>query len=354
MAAKKQQSIKQSKLQPPIKGPTGGKPVSTKGRTESEATEKSRPFVKPGQSLRYVEKLNERASWPPLRGKERPGREKRPTITPYIVVAAFPGENGSRPIGDQQALYNASVQIIDTVGASVLAPVKGSTYFLRCSVANLGGAGAFGGMAEFYVAPPSVLDNAAATIGAILPAKGYSGFSAMPGSTVTFQCPNSWTPISDAEAASSIVVQAYDAFVGRVVRGFGARQDRHVGRRDYIPDFNGVWDGTESANIIHGTPTLIRIVITQNYLDVNAAIYMQLGGGIPPTPQDTTSGTILGGQVQLSSTEYWGPSHEPFTSNQWTLSIRPGGLLHFEHHRHYLIPGDGRPDLNTSGDLHRI
>ena len=117
---------------------------------------------------------------------------------------------------------------------------------------------------------------------------------------------------------------------------------------------SGVWDGIESANAIHGTPTRIRIVITQNYLAINSSFYMEVGLGIPSSPQDVAVGTIVSEIVHLSSTEYWGPSFTPFTSNDWTLYLTPGGLLHFDHHRHYLMPGDGRPDTYTSGDLHRI
>jgi hypothetical protein len=56
----------------------------------------------------------------------------------------------------------------------------------------------------------------------------------------------------------------------------------------------------------------------------------------------------------LNSTETWGPNHVPFTSNQWTLSITPAGLLHFDHHRHFLMPGDTRPDADSHGDLQRV
>jgi hypothetical protein len=317
---------------------------------------KDPPFVKPGKRLHFVDKLKEQGYWPLLDKKRRPprDRERGPTITPFVLIPAVAGDNGARPIADQEALYNASVQILNATGNPVLTPTKGSTYSLRCIVSNRGGAGAFGGMAEFYVAPAATLDAVAGSASALLPLKGLTGFSAMPGATVAVTCPKPWVPVTDDEAASSILVQAYDAFVDKVVLRFDARQDRHVGRRDFIPDFSGIWDGMESANPLHGVPTRIRIVITQNYLTVNAGFYMELGGGIPSTPQDTASGTILNGQVTLSSTEYIGSPAVPFTSNQWKLRIGPGGLLHFDHHRHYLMPGDTRPDTDTYGDLHRL
>jgi hypothetical protein len=336
------------------RAPVERKPTPSPDRKDKVAGKLS-AFVKPGQQLRYVDKLKERHLWPLSRGKEhRPSREKGPTTTPYVVVPTGPGDVGSRPIPDQQALYNASVQVVDGAGNAVLSPVSGRTYRLRCRVINRGGAGAFGGVAEFYVAPPWVIDNAASTPGSLLPAKGYAGFSAIAGGSVVVECPNPWTPVNDTEAASSVVVHAFDTFVDRVVRRFDARQDRHVGRRDRIPDFSGVWDGMESANIIHQVATRIRIVVAQNYLNVSVGFYSEVGSGIPSTPQETANGIIVNGQAQLSSIEVWGPNNVPFTSNEWTLALTAAGVLHFEHHAHYLMPGDGRPDTHTNGDLHRV
>jgi hypothetical protein len=309
------------------------------------------PFVKPGTQLQYAGKLKERNQWPPKSGKDTPGTTQGPVTTPYLVVPAMPFDPGLRPISDDQVLYNQNLEILDGLGHPVLLPVAGTTYRIRASVNNRGGCGAFGGIAEFYVAPAATIDHAAAVPGTTLKALGYTGFTALPGATVSLNCPNAWTPANDAEATYTLVVQAYDAFLDLVTHRFDARQDRHVGRRDHIPNFAGIWNGLEYVN---NSPYQIRIVITQNVLNVNAAFYMQVSGGLPASPQDTASGTITGGHVQLNSTETWGPSHVPFTSNQWTLSITPAGLLHFDHHRHYLMPGDTRPDTDSHGDLQRM
>jgi hypothetical protein len=116
-------------------------------------------------------------------------------------------------------------------------------------------------------------------------------------------------------------------------------------------DFAGTWNGMESANIIHQTPTLIRIGITQSGAQANVSIYQQLGGVIPSSPQSMGTATITNGTVTLDLTETI--NGQPFTSNHWVLSFPTPGTLHFTHHTHYLQPGDTRPDTDTTGDLTR-
>jgi hypothetical protein len=322
-----------------------------RGQSPPPKPEPYKPYVKPGEQLHYVDKLKERGQWPPKRAKYGTDGQRGPTTIPFLVVPAMAFDPGLRPISDDQALYNQNLQILDPLGHPVLAPVAGTTYRIRASVTNRGGCGAFGGLAEFHIAPAATIDHAAAVPGTTFRALGYAGFSAAPGATVNVDCPNPWTPANAAEANNSVVVQAYDAFLDLVAHRFDARQDRHIGRRDHIPNFAGVWDGFEIQN---NSSYKIRIIITQNGLTVNASFYMQLSGSIPSTPQDSASGTITGGHVQMNSTETWGPSHVLFTSNHWTLSITPAGLLHFDHHRHFLMPGDTRPDADSHGDLQRV
>jgi hypothetical protein len=362
MATNRRKSGKKTAAKAKAGNPRRGKTEKKKPAEKRKPADATRPFVKPGQPLGYVDKLKGRGLWPPKRVRKRGKNgddgqhEKGPTTTPYLVVPAVPGDPGVRPISGQQALYNRSVQIIDGFGNPVLSPVSGSTYRLRCRVTNRGGAGAYGGIIEFYVAPPATLDNAATTPGATLPAKGYAGFVAAPGATVVVDCPHTWTPTAAGEATNTVEVQAYDAFVDQVTHRFDARRDRHVGRRDHIPDFSGVWEGMESGNTIHGTPTRIRIVVTQDYLNVSAGFYEEVGGGIPASPQSSASSAIFAGQALFAAIEYIGPSNAPqaFAESHWTVSLTPTGLLHFTHHKHYLMPGDTRPDWDTTGDLRRV
>jgi len=343
----------------PSKTPRAARAASTTRDASRPLTHDSmrerKPWVKPGEQLGYVDKLKKRDAWPPKKAKRyrppHPGNEKRPVATPFVVVQAGGGDFGARPIPDAQAFNNASIQILDTLSHPVDRAVPGQTYRLRCRIWNRGAEGAYAGIAEFYVGT-AALFNQHAINHQPTKAQGYAGFSAGPGGFVDAISPNPWTPATAAESRSSIVVQAYDPFTDRVQQPFDARNDRHVGRRDYIPDFSGIWDGMESANQIHQVPTLIRIVVTQAGANVNVGFYSQVSGGIPSTPQDSASGTIVNGKINVNTTEFIGGN--PFTQNQWELSLTPAGKLHFEHFRQYVAPGDTRPDTHTNGDLTHI
>lgn len=375
------------------------------------------PFVKPGEPLGYVAALKGRDNWPPKRRDPKPD-DRRGTVTPYLVVPTTEGDMGVRPLPASQALYNSSVEIVDSGGSIVTNPVPGTEYTLRCRAINLGAAGAYGGMAEFYIGTVADFDAHASAAGSIMPIFALTGFTAAPGATVTITCPKRWTPQDAAEAESSIVVAVYDAFVDPVTQPFNAAEDRHIGRHDPVPDFSGTWNGLEvfnssfsafsgllqplNAAVVHaGLPTLmlpqplpeatvvagsanrrlmlsdsliasilkpplfngqpvpegsylIKMVITQTGLTVNASIFLQVGGVLPAVPQDTGTGTINGGQVQIFTTEFLDNGATPFTSNLFVLSLPDPATLHFTRHTHFLMPGDPRPDMDLHGDLTRL
>jgi hypothetical protein len=318
-------------------------------------------FVKPGEPLRFAEKLKKDGLWPKKRGKQSSpthGDRKRPVVTPFLYVPAMPGDMGVfRPLPNHQELFSQGIQLIDTSsGMPVLQVKKGGTYRLRCEVINRGSTGAYAGLCNFYIVPKTAID-AAVLGGTTLPIFALTGFMLMPNSAKAVDCPKLWSPITDDEAQYSVLAQVFDPFGDNIVQRYNAQVDRHVGRRDHIPDFSGIWDGMESANQIHLVPTRIRISITQNFLQVNVSIFGEMGGGIiPSTPQDVGSGHIdLSGTINsVVTTEYWGPSNTPFAQSTWILSLPTPDILHFEHYKHYLMPGDTRPDTHTNGDLHRI
>lgn len=188
--------------------------------------------VPPGQPLGYVKYLHDADLWPPDQIVEQWGPY---CATAFLVIAAQPGDNGTRPLTGDATLHNASLAILDAAGASVSQPTAGATYTLRCTVTNLGAAGAYAGLLEFYVAQPAALEQAALTPGARLPALGYTGFVAPPGATVTVDCPRPWTPASTQEAQQSVLVHVFDPLFDRVIRPYDAREDRHVGRLDTVP-----------------------------------------------------------------------------------------------------------------------
>jgi hypothetical protein len=56
------------------------------------------------------------------------------------------------------------------------------------------------------------------------------------GQETILTCPNLWKPQSQADISSSIIVHAYDFMADNIVRKYDARNDRHVGRLDLLPD----------------------------------------------------------------------------------------------------------------------
>jgi hypothetical protein len=309
------------------------------------------PFAKPGDQLGFARELRRRRKWPPNKAKPwRDDDERHPAATPFLVVPALPGDPGVRPLPGAEALYSDGIHAVDSAGAAVTTPVAGTTYTLRATIRNLGATGAYAGIANFFVASPAEFDYAAATPGATLPAQGRTGFVLLPGQTATIDSPQPWTPGTPQAAASSILVEAFDLLIDTLTHPFDSRADRHVGRRDAVPNFAGTWDGTFTVDGQAGS-YLFRVVITQSGPNVNCSFYGQVSGGLPPNPQDSGSGSIVGNQVSMVTIELIGGN--PFTTNTWTLSLPDPATLHVTNERVY-APGDGRPTQHWTADLHRI
>jgi hypothetical protein len=294
--------------------------------------------VPPGAELGYAARLRARGHWPP----GRTGRDGRGpiTATPYLVVPAVPGDDGTRPLSAHHALDTQGVEIVDAAGTVVQGrPMAGQTYTLRCRVANLGVASAYGGIVEFYLVQPAVLLQVAGIAGATLPVKGYAGFVAMAGQTVMVACPNEWTPADEAETTNSVVVHAYDAFMDRLTTRFDARADRHVARRDCVPVFAGVWTGVAHATAGAPGDVEMRLEVGQNGLSVAMAAFEATGAPptLPSDPQQSASGTITdspqGGYVDLIAQTFVEPAHAVYTQDTWRLMLSTPDLVHVEHHR---------------------
>lgn len=269
-------------------------------------------FVKEGEELRFVERLRRLGRWPLVRDPRKPRDPKRPVLSPYLVLQATAADHGARPLpNDQQVHYNDSVQILDPAGNSVTVPVAGTSYKLACRITNLGNLGAFGGIAEFYVvAPPATVDALASTSKPVLAAAGYEGFTAKPGDTVTVTSRNAWTPHTDlAATTSTIVVHAYDPFNDAIKMRFDARNDRHVGRRDTIPDFGGLWKGVLTGHSL--TPGTWNVLLDIKQVYQNLTISISIAEvPLPPvlkvmnvaaTVVGGTAGFVTGGVVPVIS-----------------------------------------------------
>lgn len=281
--------------------------------------------------------------------RERKPDRRHPPATPFLVIPYLPNDTGARPLDPILARHCPAIEIVDPVTHAVVAtPSPGHAYQVRCQVTNRGAVGSYAGFAEFYVAPPAVLDALANGNGPRPAPLAYTGVTLSPGGNAQVVCPRPWTP---AAPGLSIMVRIYDPLVDRPSMPYDPVSDRHVARHDIVPDFTGVYLGTESANQIHKTPTQIKIVIQQTGYSATVSIYSQAGGGIPAVPQEFGTASVNGSTFTFTYTEVLG--NKPFTSNLWTFNFSDPNTLHFKHHRHYLQPGDGRPDTDTEGYLPR-
>jgi hypothetical protein len=302
----------------------------------------------------YAQALKARGLYPlkpatPWRDR-KPNRE-RPTATAYLVVPAFAGDDGSgRPLPPQIAQHSAAIQVIDVnTQAPVTVPVAGCTYTLQCVVSNRGAVGSYAGVAEFYVAPPAVLDAWAA--GGARPAPlGYAGVMVPPGGSARVTCQHRWTVI---DPASAILVVVYDPLVDKPAIRYDGAADRHVGRRDAIPDFTGTYLGLERfANNPASAAYQLKVVIAQTGGTAAISIYSQVGGQLPAVPQLSGTAQVTGASFVFNCSELLGG--QPFTSNTMTFSLTQPNLLHYTQHRHFLAPGDTRPDQDMVSDLPRV
>lgn len=302
----------------------------------------------------YAEALKKQGLYPlkpRLPWKEQGQREKDYVpVTPFLVVPNYPGDKGTvRPLSPSAARHSSAIEIVDrNTNVVVTTPLAGNTYDIRCRVRNHGALGCFAGIAEFYVAQPAVLD-ALENAGPRPAPLGYAGAMVAAGGETVVACQRPWTVTDPTDA---ILVRVYDPIVDRPSFPYDAAADRHVARRDPVPDFSGTYVGMESANELHNEPTQIKIVIQQTYNVATVSIYMQLSGELPAVPQESGTAVITGNSFVFNFTEQI--NGEPFTSNVWNFSLSNPNLLHFTHTRHYHQPGDARPDLYTYGDLPRV
>jgi hypothetical protein len=295
-----------------------------------EPNQQALGWVKPGEPLAYVEALTAQNAWPPSKATRS---YDGPTATSYLVVPASQNDLGVRPLPGTDPLHNASLQLLDPGGTMVVTANAGVGYRVRCGAVNLGVVAAYGGLADFYVAAPSDLDNAARTPRTTLPALGRTGFVAAPGETVTIECPSTWTPQTDAEATNSILVHVHDPLLDPLVHPFDARADRHVGRFDHIPDFAGIWLGTKTLDGADGEVTEERLVITQRAFDVTVEFYEQYGPDLPVNPQLTTNGQIVASRISLQTADPFPKWQQAGWSSQWEITLLDTDTLHVDQYR---------------------
>ncbi len=211
------------------------------------------PFVKPGQQLNFTRELKQRGMWPPrLHNKDdkhNNGQDRKPVTTPFLFIPAMPTDTSARPLPNSAIFHSHSIWIESAaaLGVVVAFPVTGGTYVVKCRVVNIGAFSSYGGLAEFYVAKPATLNTMATTHVVPVGLKAArTGCILSPGETKVIISPTMWSPTTEEELQSGILVQAYDFITDDVGSRFDAMVNRHVGRHDFTSDFY-VRDWTNSA-----------------------------------------------------------------------------------------------------------
>lgn len=208
-----------------------------------------KPIVKKGGMLGYARELKEKGLWP-LRLHDRKNgnnQDERPTATPFLIIPAYTGDNGARPLPNSLALHSPSIWIEDTIGNIISTPVAGGNYVIKCRVINIGAFASYGGLINFYVEKPGLLNGLVGTNTSIQPF-GSGGFSLLPGIAIDIRCPRLWNPLTENDLARGILVQAFDFIKDMYTSKFDARNDRHIGRHDFTSDFY-VRDWTYSGSV---------------------------------------------------------------------------------------------------------
>ena len=189
-----------------------------------------RPYVRPGQALGYRQRLERANAWPPPK-KVRQG----PTLTPFLVVPAFEGDTGNDShLREVPPLPPGSPRTFNAFLGVRFANL-GDEYSFVCDVHNLGPMASYGGIAVFYVGQFPLTSSGARGQPTWTPF-GYAGFTVMPGTSISIQCPNKWRPATSSDVEhGGILVQAYDLLVDPMTSPYNPYQDRHVGIREFVP-----------------------------------------------------------------------------------------------------------------------
>jgi hypothetical protein len=225
-------------------------------------------WVKPGQLLGYAQQLKARNLWPPQQVRtSRPTGDHRPA-TGYILLPAKSGDQGARPIADTSWINSPSLRLMNTKTHQFEDnPRLGTSYRVVATVQNLGQAPVLGGFAEFYAGDPIWIDNVKLhfNVGTPGPKPGWLGvspFSLPIGATQMVQSQRAWTPQTDTDLNSALLVQAYDPVGDKLTAEWDSWSDRHVARRDLAPNFAGTWKGTEANDATHASLGQVAINVS--------------------------------------------------------------------------------------------
>lgn len=147
-------------------------------------------------------------------------------FTPWLVVAAFPGDDGTRPIASNQ-LTGQSIWIerFQQAGVPVSIYSVPPPYQVAVRIDNRGYASSYGAIVEFYFsADPVATGSPPIPIGSPVAMVVPEGTSAIVRS-------GQWTPPWTIPAYGYLTVRVYDpVFDATAADSFDPAKDRHVGQ----------------------------------------------------------------------------------------------------------------------------
>lgn len=310
----------------------------------------------------YARELKERDKYPlkpSTRWRDRESEQEIPVATPFLVIPNYQGDQGTeRPADGAQANYSASIEIVDiNTNTAVTMPVLGHSYTLRCRVLNRGAVGCYAGIAEFYVATPAALDALAKGTGPRPAPLGYSGVIIPPSGQAIVTCQHQWT-VTDLNIG--ILVCIYDPIVDKPQYPYDSDTDRHVARRDIVPDFSGTYIGVEKYSFNFGDIKEWGVKIVIQQVNNLATISVYTKNPSEPNFRDKPDSTGTGIPIVTgSSFEYDDPRiKDPptFKYHFFTFSLINQNLLHYKklYQTQKLIDAHRRTYGEGTADLSRI
>jgi hypothetical protein len=115
-----------------------------------------------------------------------------------------------------------------------------------------------------------------------------------------------------------------------------------------LTDLSGTWQG-RLTRLSDSASFLFKVEVNQSGETVDVSFFSQVGGTVPPAPQQTASGAIVNGSVSLTTSEQIGNPPSPFSVTVWTLTLTSPDTLHVTEHESIV---DGR-DFRLEGDLQK-
>ncbi|HVT95490.1 MAG TPA: hypothetical protein VHD76_21750 [Bryobacteraceae bacterium] len=198
-------TISKRNLTAPTKGDRGTtRPIPTKGDPD-------RPIPNPD---------------PPHRGGAGQGDGKDPHYTPWLVIRAQAGDDGTRPLAPGTTFWE-SPDIWTQGSHGTNQPVAGEATQVFARITNLGMQDATGVTVKYWWANPSI---AITEVSAHLIAQDSVAIPA--GNSLVFQSPADWVPVVENGGHECLLVEAFIPVFDPLVNPMAPWNDRHVGQKN--------------------------------------------------------------------------------------------------------------------------